>query len=641
MSFFDDKAYTINDLIAAVEAIETELGVVPSGVYANVRARLDIVESRINNPNAPAPDVLNPFFIGNTGVTIQAGVGDPNVVVAVTPQNASLFLREDASTNQGLYQFLSGNWGLVSATLVPGGDLSGTNVSQTVIGIQGHPVSATVPTTGQVLEWNGSAWAPTTFTTTLAGDVTGSIGANTVASIQGVVISGTPAAGYVLEATSAIAASWQAPSGDITLAGDVTGAANANTVAKINGASVPISGSLTTGNVLQVSGVSTLSYGAINLAGGTNFVTGVLPTGNQASQSLTLIGDTTGSGTTASTTTTVVKVNGTSVPATPSVNQVLVATSGTTATWEQIVDAQVSNTAALSVSKLASGTSAQVLLNNATPTPTWTTISGDATISAAGSITNTGLRGISVPSPTGTNTVLTYNSGAYTWGAGGGGSGSAIFMAVNQTSHGFTTGQAVYYTGSVWALAEANSAGTLGIGIVSFVDANNFNLYQAGLLTGLSGLTAGQYYFVSDATSGLLTSTQPTSVSSYSNPLLFALSTTTGLVLPFRPSGITGIVNTITQIISGTYTILTTDADIFCDLSSSAFTLTLPASPILGEKHTIKDYKGFAGTNNLTISGNGNNIEQFGGGSLMTSLLLNQNWDSVTLEWNNTNWSIM
>lgn len=639
MSFFDDKAYTINDLIAAVEAIETELGIVPSGVYANVRARLDIVESRINNPNAPAPDVLNPFFIGNTGVTIQAGFGDPNIVVAVNPQNASLFLREDGYSNQGLYQFADGYWYLVNATLVPGGDLSGNNLSQTVIGIQGRPVSATAPTTGQVLEWSGSNWAPSTFTTTLSGDVTGPIGSNTIASIQGVVISGTPAAGYVLEATSAIAASWQAPSGDITLAGDVTGAANANTVAKINGASVPISGSLTTGNVLQVSGVSTLSYGAINLAGGTNFVTGVLPTGNQASQSLTLIGDTTGSGTTASTTTTVVKVNGTSVPATPSVNQVLVATSGTTAIWEQIVDAQVSNTAALSVSKLASGTSAQVLLNNATPTPTWTTISGDATISAAGSITNTGLRGISVPSPTGTNTVLTYNSGAYTWGAGGG-SGSAIFMVVNQTSHGFTTGQAVYYTGSVWALAEANSAGTLGIGIVSFVDANNFNLYQAGLLTGLSGLTAGQYYFVSDATSGLLTSTQPTSVSSYSNPLLFALSTTTGLVLPFRPSGISGSINTITQIKSSNYTVVTTDADIFCDLSGAAFTLTLPASPVLGETHSIKDYKGFANTNNLTISGNSNNIEQLGG-SLATSLTLNQNWGSVTLEWNNTNWSII
>jgi hypothetical protein len=63
MTFFDDKAFTINDLVAAVIAIEEELGVTPSGVYADVRTRLDIVEARINNPLAPAPEVLNPFLL--------------------------------------------------------------------------------------------------------------------------------------------------------------------------------------------------------------------------------------------------------------------------------------------------------------------------------------------------------------------------------------------------------------------------------------------------------------------------------------------------------------------------------------------------------------------------------------------------
>ncbi len=48
----------------------------------------------------------------------------------------------------------------------------------------------------------------------------------------------------------------------------------------INGATVPAGGALTTGNVLQVSGAGALSYGAVNLAGGTNYVTGVLPATN-------------------------------------------------------------------------------------------------------------------------------------------------------------------------------------------------------------------------------------------------------------------------------------------------------------------------------------------------------------------------
>lgn len=137
---------------------------------------------------------------------------------------------------------------------------------------------------------------------------------------------------------------------------------------------------------------------------------------------------------------------------------------------------------------------------------------------------------------TGNTTVSTGSLGQIIISSTGGGGTS---LAVYQASHGFTTGQAVYYTGSSWALAEANNANTLGIGVVQYVDANNFILYQVGEVTGLSGLSSGQYYFVSDATPGLLTTTAPTATTSFSNPLFFAISTTAGLVLPFRPSAIT------------------------------------------------------------------------------------------------------
>lgn len=52
---------------------------------------------------------------------------------------------------------------------------------------------------------------------------------------------------------------------------------------QLNGATVPEAGGLTTGNVLQVSGAAALSYAALNLAGGSNYVTGVLPAANLAS----------------------------------------------------------------------------------------------------------------------------------------------------------------------------------------------------------------------------------------------------------------------------------------------------------------------------------------------------------------------
>lgn len=71
----------------------------------------------------------------------------------------------------------------------------------------------------------------------------------------------------------------------------------------LNGATVPEAGGLTTGNVLQVSGAAALSYAALNLAGGADYVTGVLPSANMTQASdvavgaLQLIDDLGGTGT--------------------------------------------------------------------------------------------------------------------------------------------------------------------------------------------------------------------------------------------------------------------------------------------------------------------------------------------------------
>lgn len=65
-----------------------------------------------------------------------------------------------------------------------------------------------------------------------------------------------------------------------TAAGDVTLASGSFTVAKVHGATVPAAGALTTGNAAYVSGVSALTYSALNLAGGSGWVTGTLPLGN-------------------------------------------------------------------------------------------------------------------------------------------------------------------------------------------------------------------------------------------------------------------------------------------------------------------------------------------------------------------------
>lgn len=112
-----------------------------------------------------------------------------------------------------------------------------------------------------------------------------------------------------------------------------------------------------------------------------------------------------------------------------------------------------------------------------------------------------------------------------------------VNITINQVAHGFTLGQAVQMDAGVWALAQANSISTLGVGIVSnVIDANNFQVATGGVVTGMAGLTAGEYYFVSDTIAGGLTITEPTT---YSNPIGLAKSNTEFIVLPYRASQVT------------------------------------------------------------------------------------------------------
>lgn len=107
-------------------------------------------------------------------------------------------------------------------------------------------------------------------------------------------------------------------------------------------------------------------------------------------------------------------------------------------------------------------------------------------------------------------------------------------LPITQTSHGFSIGDAVYINQStgLWGKAKSDSVDTLGIGIVSSATANTFTLTTEGYISSLTGLTKGAFYYVSDVTAGLLTVTEGV----YSNPLLQAISTTEGIVLPFRAS---------------------------------------------------------------------------------------------------------
>jgi len=64
-----------------------------------------------------------------------------------------------------------------------GGDISGGLTTATVKALQGNAVGTTAPSTGQVLTWNGTQWAPQTVVSSVGGDISGTIAAATVKAI--------------------------------------------------------------------------------------------------------------------------------------------------------------------------------------------------------------------------------------------------------------------------------------------------------------------------------------------------------------------------------------------------------------------------------------------------------------------------
>lgn len=137
-----------------------------------------------------------------------------------------------------------------------------------------------------------------------------------------------------------------------------------------------------------------------------------------------------------------------------------------------------------------------------------------------------------------------YSSGA--WSAIGGG---GTLDRVTQASHGFSVGNILYLAGSTYTKAIATATNTAEIvGMVSrVVDTNTFELTLSGEVTGLSSLTAGENYFLSDTTAGTMSTTEPTNVGYVSVPVGVA-SSTTSFYVAIKRGVVVGGANARTQI---------------------------------------------------------------------------------------------
>lgn len=137
--------------------------------------------------------------------------------------------------------------------------------------------------------------------------------------------------------------------------------------------------------------------------------------------------------------------------------------------------------------------------------------------------------------PSTSGNVLTSNGTTWSSTAPAAGSGTSSSRSITQAAHGLAVGNAVYLNGTTYTKAIAtSSAAAEAVGVVSVVtDANTFTLVTHGHLTGLTGLTAGSTYFVSETTAGALSTTEP-AAPNVSKPVMLADSTTSGYVLNMR-----------------------------------------------------------------------------------------------------------
>jgi len=86
-----------------------------------------------------------------------------------------------------------------------------------------------------------------------------------------------------------------------------------------------------------------------------------------------------------------------------------------------------------------------------------------------------------------------------------------------------------------------------------------------------------------------------------------------------------GTDSVVNQTLTSSATV-TAGTRIFADATSAAFTITLPASPSVGDTLQIIDVAGIFATNNVTIGRNGSKIQ-----NLAEDLVLNLNNAAITM----------
>lgn len=199
-----------------------------------------------------------------TGVSNSSTANTLTTTVNGTTGSAVNIINSNTLTQNGTNQLVSTVNGISADALTvnTGGDVTGSLGSTTVSKINGSPLGTTTgASNGQVLTWNGTAWAPAAVP---AGSTTHTIGSsvNTITSVVNGVSDTALAvnsnalslngSNQLISTVNGVASSALT----VTSGGDVTGNLGATTVAKINGSPLGTTTGATTGQALIWNGTA-------------------------------------------------------------------------------------------------------------------------------------------------------------------------------------------------------------------------------------------------------------------------------------------------------------------------------------------------------------------------------------------------
>jgi len=179
-------------------------------------------------------------------------------------------------------------------------------------------------------------------------------------------------------------------------------------------------------------------------------------------------------------------------------------------------------------------------------------------------------------------------------------------------------------------VAAADVALSLANGAIS----NGKNLYYK--LTGT--LTANRTVTMPDSAERVFVVEDATDRTSSLFSLTVKTVSGTGISLPIKSTSLLysdgtnvslGIQTKGYATINGAYTAVNGD-QIFVDTSSTPVTITLPASPSIGDQVSLLDARNFFASNNLTVGRNGENIN-----ALASNLVVSTNGSAFTLVYAN------